>query len=198
MHDKNGRRGAALALVLIAFFALACSALKNLGGNELAEANKLVQEANDELKEVDRISDENDSKVNELYKADDAGNAADVKRLLGELMTAIDEGLKHGEVAADKLEKAAKLKVDSTYQEYLSLKSQMLRKQIEAFKERKEAARIMRDNYDSTDKEKLKKAKDDFRAKNNNYKRLLAEAKELGRKADDISRKNPDKIKPSS
>jgi hypothetical protein len=198
MFERNGRGGAALALVLLASFALACGALKNLGGNSLAEANKLVQEANNELKEVDKIAEENETKVDALNKADDNNNSAEVKRLLDELMKAIDDGLKHGETAADKIEKASKMDVDDKYKEYLSLKSQSLRKQVEAFKERKEAAKIMRDNYDNSDKTAMQKAKDDFKKKNSNYKKLLGEAKDLSRKAEDIARQNPDKIKPSS
>ena len=113
-------------------------------------------------------------------------------------MKAIDDGLKHGEVARDKLEKASKMNVDEKYKEYLELKSKSLSKQIEAFKERKEAARIMRDNYDNKDRTAMQKAKDDFKKKNANFKKLLGEAKDLSRKADDVARQNPDKIKPSS
>jgi hypothetical protein len=198
MREKNGRSGAAIAIVLLASLALACGALKNLGGNSLAEANKFVQDANGELKAIDQIAEDNEEKVSALDKADKAGDAAEVKRLLDDLMKAIDEGLKHGEVAADKLDKASKLNVDDKYKEYLSLKSQSLRKQIEAFKERKEAARIMRDNYDNPDKTAMQKAKDDFKKKNANFKKLLGEAKDLSRKADDIARAHPDKIKPSA
>lgn len=198
MREKNGTSGAAIAIVLLASLALACGALKNLGGNSLAEANKFVQEANSELKAIDQIAEDNEEKVSALDKADKAGEAAEVKRLLDDLMKAIDEGLKHGEVAADKLDKASKLNVDDKYKEYLSLKSQSLRKQIEAFKERKEAARIMRDNYDNPDKTAMQKAKDDFKKKNANFKKLLGEAKDLSRKADDIARAHPDKIKPSA
>ena len=198
MRETNGRGSAAIVLVLLASLALACGALKSLGGNSLAEANKLVQDANNELKQVDQIADDNEEKVDALDKADKAGDATEVKRLLDDLMKAIDDGLKHGEVARDKLEKASKMNVDDKYKEYLSLKSQSLSKQIEAFKERKEAARIMRDNYDNKDRTAMQKAKDDFKKKNANFKKLLGEAKDLSRKADDVARQNPDKIKPSS
>jgi hypothetical protein len=191
MRDKNGRSGAAIALAVLAFFALACGALKNLGSNSQAEANKLVSDANNELKEVDKIADDNEAKMDDLDKADKDGDAKKVKSLLEDLMKAIDDGLKHGQTAADKLDQASKMKVDDKYKEYLSLKSQSLRKQIEAFKERKEAAKIMHDNYDNTDKTAMQKAKDDFKKKNSNFKKLLGEAKDLSRKADDIARENP-------
>ena len=198
MRDNDGRGSAALALVLLASLALACGALKNLGGNSLAEANKLVQDANNELKAIDRIIEDNDEKESALSKAEKSGDAAEVRRVLDDIIKAIDDGLKHGEVAADKLDKASKMNVDDKYKEYLSLKSQSLRKQVEAFKELKDAAKIERDNYDNPDKAAEQKAKDDFRKKNANYKKLLGDAKDLSRKADDIARQNPDKIKPSS
>ena len=180
MREKNGRGSALLALVLLASLALACTALKNLGsGNSLAEANKMVQEANNELKLIDQIADDNEEKSSALEKADNANDSAEVKRILEDVIKAIDDGLKHGEVAADKLDKASKMNIDDKYKEYLSLKSSSLRKQIEAFKERKEAARIMHDNYDNKDKAAVQKAKDDFKKKNTNFKKLLGEANDL-------------------
>ena len=52
--------------------------------------------------------------------------------------------------------------------------------------------------FDNPDKAAMQKAKDDFRKKNANYKKLLGEAKDLSRKADEIARANPEKIKPTS
>jgi hypothetical protein len=165
--------------------------------NSLAEANKLVQEGNKELQEIDRIADDNEQKMDDLDKADKDGDTKKVKSLLEDLMKTVDNILKHGEIAADKLDQASKMKVDDKYKEYLSLKSQSLRKQVEAFKERKEAVKIMHDNYDNTDKTAMQKAKDDFKKKNSNFKKLLGDAKDLSRKADDIARENPNISKSS-
>lgn len=194
MLDKRGRASAALAMLLLAAVVLGCSALKKMGNNPLDEANKLVAGAKEDLREVSRIDDESDDKVRDLDKAEKANDAAGVRTALDELIKDIDNGLKAGESAADKIEKASKLDVDATYKEYLSLKAQAFRKQIEAFKSLREAAVIERDNFGKGGDEE-DKAKKDFRAKYDNYKKLIAEAKELHRKADDISRKNPDKIK---
>lgn len=195
MFDTNGRLGAGLSLLLLASLVLACSALKNAGGgNQMAEANKLVESAKEDLDAVDRISDENEEKTSELTRAENAGNADEVKKILDELINAIDDGLKHGESAAEKTEQASKLKIDDKYKEYLSYKAQAFRKQIDAFKSLREAAVIERDNYGGKN---VDSAKADFRKKLDNYKKLLADAKSLHRKADDIARENPDKIKSS-
>lgn len=197
MFDTNGRRGAALSILLLASLFIACSALKNMGGgNQMAEANKLVGSAKEDLDAVDRISEENEEKTSELTKAENAGNVEEVKKILNDLITAIDDGLKHGESAADKTEQASKLKIDDKYKEYLSYKAQAFRKQIDAFKSLREAAVIERDNYGKGGSE-VESAKASFRKKLDDYKKLLADAKSLHRKADDIARENPDKIKSS-
>ena len=193
MLDKRGRVNAALALIVIAAVALACSSLKNFGKNPLDEANKLVDDAKKDLQEIDRISEEADEKQSDLNKADRDRNVDEVKRILGALIEDIDKGLERGQSAADKVEKASKLDVDPIYKEYLSLKAQAFRKEIDAFKALKEAATIARDSYTAqglpADKRK------EYTDKVNEYKKLKADAKDLHKKAADLARANPDKIK---
>lgn len=193
MIDRRGKLTAVLALGLIVVFALACS---KFGKNDVADANKLIQEANAKIKQIDKIQDENETNVRDLEAADKAHDTAKVKSELDVLIKAIDDGLKLGEDAAKNFEEAAKKDIDSKAKEYLDLTSQSLRKKIEAFKERREAAKIMRENYDSTDRDKLATAIADFRKRNDNYKKLLDQAKDLARKADKIASENPEKIKP--
>ena len=193
MPNKE-RANAALALVLLASVTLACSALKNLtGGGARTEANKLVTQAQQELAEVDRIDTENDSKISDLNRAEDENNAADVKRILEESMKALDEGLQHGENAAQKIEQASKLDIDPVYRDYLQLKAQAFRKQIDAYKRLRDAAQIMHDNYGKGGSAETQ-AKADFRKANDDYRKLLNEARDLHRKADAIARQNPQKI----
>lgn len=192
MLDNKRHVNAALALIVLAAVTLACASLKNMGKNPLDEANKLVDSAKDDLDEINKISDEADEKQNELNKADRDKNVSEVKRILGELIEDIDKGTKLGESAADKVDRASKLDVDSTYKQYLSLKAQAFRKEIDAFKALKEAAIIARDNYTA---EGLGEKRTDYTNKVNEYKRLKAEAKDLHKKASDVARANPDKIK---
>lgn len=199
MLDRKGRGGAALAVLLLASMVLACSALKKMAGNSgLDEANKLVQSANEDLKEVNRIAQSNkdqESRINKLLNANDLNGA---KQEMDNAIKAIDNGLERGRSAADKFERASKLEVGEVYKEYLTLKSQSVRKTAEAFEELKKAITIMRDNIGSKDKTALKKAQTDAVKAGENFDRLIAEATQLERDADDIARKNPDKIKPAS
>jgi len=173
----------------------ACSQLKNLGNKGGGgEVNKLVQEAKDDLDAVEKIQDENEDRVTKINQAENANDAAEVKKQLNEAIEAIDKGLERGNAAVDKIDRASKIETDPTYKEYLSFKAQAFRKQVDAFKKLREAAIIERDNFGKGG-DAEKKAIADFRKAYADYKKLLNEAKDLHRKADEIARKNPDKIK---
>lgn len=199
MLDRKGRSAAALCVFLLTSMALSCSAIKKLGGGSgIDEANKLVQSANEDLKEVNKIAQSNkdkESRINRLLNASDFNGA---KQAMDETIKAIDDGLERGKSAADKFERASKLDVDQVYKDYLTLKSQSVRKTAEAFEELKKAITILRDNIGGTDKAALKKAQQDAIKAGENFDRLIAEAVKLDREADDIARKNSDKIKPAS
>jgi hypothetical protein len=195
MLDRKARANAALALLVVGSFALGCSAFKNLGKNSFDDANKLVQSAKDDLTEIDRINEDADEKQRDLNRAEQDKNVDEVKRIIGELIQDIDKGLERGESAADKIEKASKATDDAKYKEYLALKAQAFRKEVDAFKTLREAAIIARDNYTSTGLPEDKRK--EYRAKVDAYKKQRSEGKDFHRKADDIARQNPDKIKSS-
>jgi len=189
MIDKRARINQALALILLAAVALACSSLKNLGKNPNDEANRLVNQAKDDLDEIDKIDEEASKKQTDLTKAMNDKKVDEVKRILGELVTDIDKGLEKGKSAADKVEQASKLDVDSTYKEYLSVKAQAFRKEIEAWQAMREAAVIARDNYSAQGLPNDKRT--EYINKVNEFKKLRQEARDLHKKAADIARANP-------
>jgi hypothetical protein len=195
MLDKKGRANAALSLLLLASFAFGCNSLTNLGKNSFEDANKLVQKAKDDLDEINKIDEEADEKQDELAKAEKDKNVDEVKKIIGELIGDIDRGLERGNSAADNIEKASNATTDEKYKEYLALKAQAFRKEIDAFKMLREAAVIARDNYTANGLPEDKRK--DYRSKVDGYKKQRSEAKDLHRKADDIARQNPDKIKTS-
>jgi hypothetical protein len=189
MIDKRGRINVALALLLLAAVSIACASLKNLGKNPTDEANKLVNEAKDDLEEIDKIDDEASKKQSDLNKAMNDKNVDETKRILGDLVKDIDRGLDKGKDAADKVEQASKLDVDSTYKEYLSIKAQAFRKEIEAWTAMREAAIIARDNYTASGLPTDKRT--EYINKVDQFKKLRQEAKDLHKKASDIARANP-------
>lgn len=183
-----------IALVVGMTLLVAMAACKN---KDIEEANKLIQDSNAKIKQVDQIIADNDKNVKALDAADkgtDRDKVNKVKGILDTLIKAIDEGLKLGDEAATGFEQAAKKKIDAKQVDYLKLISESLRKKIEAFKERREAAKIMRDNYDQSDKNKVKEAVDNFRRHQTSYQKLIDQANDLGRKAEQLATENPDMI----
>ncbi|MEA2175860.1 MAG: hypothetical protein QOD00_3452 [Blastocatellia bacterium] len=196
MLNQNARKNGALALLLLAFFVLGCGALKNMSkGGATDEANKLISSANQDLKDAQKIADDNlEEKTREFTKAASANKADEAQQVLDDSIKQIDEGLAKGESAADKFDKASKLDLTDMQKQYLTLQSQGVRKRVEAFKEFRKAVVVLRDNKGSLTKQKTR---DDYMTALNNFKKLNSQADELERKADDIARQNPDKIKPS-
>jgi uncharacterized phage infection (PIP) family protein YhgE len=186
MLDKKGRIDAALALLLVVSCALGCSALKNLAKNPSQEVNDLVRSAADDLEEIDKIDQEASEKQDQLNDALNAKNVADVKRITNELIDDLDKGLERGNSAVDKIDRASKLTTDDKRKEFLSLKAQAFRKDIDAFKVLREAAITLRDNYTASGLPEDKRK--DNANKINTYKKLRSEARDIHRKADDIGR----------
>jgi hypothetical protein len=197
MLNQNGRKNGVLALLLLAFFVLGCGALKNISksGGATDEANKLISSANQDLKDAQKIADDNlEEKTREFTKAATANKPDEAQQVLDDSIKQIDEGLAKGESAADKFDKASKLELTDMQKQYLTLQSQGVRKRVEAFKEFRKAVVVLRDNKGSLTKQKTR---DDYMTALNNFKKLNSQADDLERKADDIARQNPDKIKPS-
>jgi vacuolar-type H+-ATPase subunit H len=195
LNDKRGR-DKALALLLLAFFVVGCGALKNMGGkNATDEANKLISSANQDLKDAEKIADDNlEGKTREFTKAAAANKADEAEQVLDDSIKQIDEGLAKGESAANKFEQASKLDLNDTQKQYLTLQSQGVRKRVDAFKEFRKAVVVLRDNKGNLTKQKTR---DDYMTALGNFKKLNSEADDLERKADGLARQNPDKIKPS-
>lgn len=193
MIDKRGRVNAAIALTLLAAVTLACASLKNLGKSPTEEASRLVSQAKDELDEIDRIEEDAAQKRSDLNKAMNDKNVDESKRIIGELVKDIDKGLEKGKTAADKVEQASKLDVDGPCKEYLSLKSQAFRKEVEAWQSMRDAAIIARDNYTASGLPNDKRT--EYMNKVNDFTKLRQDARDLHRKAADVARANPNLCK---
>jgi Mg2+ and Co2+ transporter CorA len=199
MPESRGRARAALSILalLISLTASSCQLLKKLGGSgQLDEANQLNQSAGEDIREIERIVQENKSKETEVTRALNANDYATAKRLMDESVKAIDQGLEKGKSAADKFDKASKLDVDSTIKEYLALRAQSVNKAIEAFGELRRGIITLRDATGSTDRAVTEKAKNDIQQSSRKFDQLINEAARLERQADEIARRNPEKIKP--
>jgi hypothetical protein len=160
------------------------------------EANQLNQSAGEDIKEIERIVRENKSKESEITGALNANNYDEAKRLMDESIKVIDQGLEKAKSAADKLNRSSKLDIDPKIKEYLSLRAQSVNKAIEAFKELRRGVTILRDSTGSTDKAAAEKGKNEIQQSSAKFDELISESEKLEAQADEIARRNPDKIKP--
>jgi Mg2+ and Co2+ transporter CorA len=179
--------------VLIAL--LACLSCK-LGGGGLDEANKLNQSAGQDIDEIEKIIQDNKNKEGAVTRAVNAGQTDAAKKLMDDTIAAIDRGLERGKSAADKLDKASKLNIDQAIKDYLSYRAQSVTKAIEAFTELRKGIIAFRDSVGSTDKAVVAKARNDIQQTSQSFDALISESQRLQSKADEIARRNPDKIKP--
>src|SRR5437764_9877525 len=134
MLMSRERQNAALAIIMLIAVGAGCSQLKNLGGgSNLAEANKLIDSANKDLEDIQKITDDNKNKESDISKKLNKNDITGAKASMDDAIKAIDDGLEKGNSAADKFDKASKMDLDPKVKEYLSLKSQSVRKTVEAF-----------------------------------------------------------------
>jgi hypothetical protein len=199
MNKPNGRSGARLtALLLLASLTFAsCQMLRKLGGSSgMDEANQLNQSAGEDIKEIEKLVQENKDKESEISRALNVNNYDAAKRAMDDSVKAIDRGLEKGQNAADKLDKASKLDIDPKIKEYLSLRAQSVNKAIEAFRELRQGLIALRDSTGSMDKSATEKAKNEIQQSSTKFDELINESEKLERQADEIARRNPDKIKP--
>jgi predicted small secreted protein/Mg2+ and Co2+ transporter CorA len=198
LDSRERSRALLIALVLLVSLTLpSCQALRKLGGGgDIDEANQLNQSAGEDIREIERIVQENKNREAELTRALNANDYAAAKRIMDDSVKAIDKGLEKGQSAAERFDKASKLDVDATIKEYLSLRAQSVNKAIEAFKELRRGIITLRDATGSTDSVATEKAKNEIQQSSEQFDKLINEAERLERQADDIARRNPEKIKP--
>jgi hypothetical protein len=196
MLDSPGRSGSALMALALLVSLLVLSSC-NLGGNSgLGEANTLNQSASEDIREIEQLVRENKDREGQVTRALNAGDLGQARQMMDDSIKVIDRGLEKAESAASKFDRASKLDIDPTIKEYLSFRSQSVNKAIEAFKELRLGIIAFRDSTANTDKAATEKAKNDIRRSSVEFDRLINESEKLGRQADEIARRNPDKIKP--
>lgn len=186
--SKKGTRITAIALAALLLFSASCKSSGDLLGpaDETAEAGKLVEEANVDLKKIRQLYEDNESKRQELKAALETDNEADVKRISTEVVQLINEGTNLGNSAVDKIGQAGDMQINDQYKEYLRLKEDALKKQLEAFAQYHAAARVLRDNYDPKNAQNRDKVKAEFDSRSEKYRELMEKARDHSSEANEL------------
>ena len=182
-----------LTISLLALFFSACQKSGEKSGGILTkddtkEAVTIIEDANNDLKKIKVIYKENEGKTDELKEAMTKKEVEKVKEITGNLIKQIDEGLILGESAYSKIEKARELNINPSYNEYLDLKAQGLRKQLEAFEYRKKSAQILRDSFGGNDPKAIEVIKLKFKESDDSFQKLMEEGKILSQQANEVAK----------
>ena len=141
--------------------------------DETAEAGKIVASANDDLTKIKIIYKDNEGKREEIKKAMEVDDAKKVRELADSVNDLINNGFDEAQNAIDKIEKAQEMQINDDYREYLRLKEESLKRELEAFENYRQAARTLRDNYDPKNASMRDKVKEDFKNRVENYRKLM-------------------------
>ena len=162
--------------------------------DETAAAAALVQEANDDLRKIKEIYDENEGDVDkpgkraQLKKALEENNAEQVRKISDDVVYIINDGMDHAKSAIEKIQRAQDMNVNEDYKEYLRLKEMALSKQVEAFEQYRQAARALRDNYDPKNEALRARVKTEFDDRSENYREQMEKARDYSSQANELAK----------
>jgi hypothetical protein len=183
------------AVLLCAILVFGCRRSTTGGGidilgpaDETVDAAKIVADANEDLKKIKVLYDQNIDKREELKKALEANDAAKVKKISDDIVYLINDGANSGNSAVDKLQKAQEMQINDDYREYLRLKEESIKKELEAFENYRQAARSLRDNYDPKNEQLRAKVKEEFKTRSENYQKIMETARDDSSKANDLAK----------
>ena len=128
-----------LILIFSILFCVAFSACKNgetdsdnssifdFSSDDTETAIVLIQEANDELKRIKILYNENETALKELREASKNQDISRVKQLANELVYVINDGFIFADSAKSKIDEAQQLNINPQFKDYLGLKGRQPR-----------------------------------------------------------------------
>lgn len=183
-----------ILLLILSLALCACSSSEDsndgIGSyfDQTQESANLVQEANNQLRQIKQLFQKNAGWLEELKTAMNNKDEKKVKEISNELVYQINDGTKLGEEAVEKIERASAMNVNEDFKSYLNLKADSLRKYAEAFEERRQLAILLRDQYDPKNAEKRDFVLEEFKRKEENFKRIIKEAQEVSERANELAK----------
>jgi len=187
---RNGKLFLAV-IGVISVFVVGCSMLVD----ETEKANAIIGKANEIITKNNADSIKSSELFNELL-GDGISEVSDIekhknenKAKFDELIQLNDKIAQNYEEIAGMFEASARLKIGDVYREYLTLKSREFRIRAEA---EKIVSPMVRKFLETKTMDDWNKETDKFNEKSS---KLIAEADELGKRADKIASDNPTLIK---
>lgn len=154
------------------------------------KAVELVSDANNDLKQIKILYNENEGKLDEFKDALAKNDIAKVKQIANNLVYVINDGFVFADSAKSKLAAAQELDINPKFKDYLSLKEESLDKEIEAFGYRHEAARLLRESFGTQDKLQIEQVRQIFKEKEQKFQTTMETAREISRQADELAKES--------
>lgn len=189
----NYRKWPQIILVVSIVCSLACTENGDgpIGGLTTSDRDKaieLVNEANKDLQEIKKLYKANEDRVEDLKLAMRNKDIENAKKLADAAVYAINDGVRLGNSAVEKLAEAQRLDINETFSEYIGLKEDSLRQMIEAFELRRQIAISLRDGYDPENVSQRERVLEEFKQKEQKFKEVMKEAQDTSRKANELAK----------
>ena len=118
----------------------------------------------------------------------EANETEKVRKIADDVVYLINDGASSANSAIEKIEKAQEMQINDDYREYLRLKEDALKKQMQAFEEYRQAARTLRDNYDPKNAQQRDKVKEEFKSRSENYQKIMEQARDYSSRANELAK----------
>ena len=192
-REKNVFAFATAVLTVLMLLTFSCrrsgGGIDILGqADETEDAAKLVASANADLTRIKVLYDANEGKRDELKKAMAANDAAATKKIADDVVYLINDGAANGNSAVEKIQMAQEMQINEDYREYLRLKEESLKRQLEAFENYRMAARLLRDSFDPKNAAAREKVKEEFKTRSENYRKIMEEARDYSNRANELAK----------
>ncbi len=158
--------------------------------DDTTTAAQLISEANGDLNKIKIIYSDNDAKREELKDAMKNNESEKVRKISDDLVYLINDGMRLGEGAIDKISQARDMNINPDFKEYLRLKQESLQKQMDAFENYRQAAIFLRDGYDPKDEKQREAVKGKFALFDENFHKIMESAQEYSKQANDLAKES--------
>jgi len=175
-----------VALLMLVAAVLACSSAGI--GNEMAAANKLVDEGNAAVQEAKKYVTDAEAKKDKMLHTK-VSQLAEARTLAKEAVAAYDKTEEKCKEAAKKYDEASKLKINEKFKEYLALKVKEYNKRAEMVETARATPQALLDS------ENQKSFIIRVKAANEKVDALSKEADDFAAQSDKLQKDNPDIFK---
>lgn len=162
--------------------------------DDTSAAAELVSNANEDLNKIKVMYKKNEVQLEELKIAMGDKDIEKVKKITDDLVYVLNDGMALGESAIEKISKAQAMNINEDFKEYLRLKEESLRKYLDAFEHRRQAARLLRDSFGKNDPAQIEKAKVEFKVKEENFIKTMEAARDFSKKANALAKESTKKV----